>query len=463
MRVLDVDRVALPPALRTAGAHGRRDFRARSPSGEGFVAVDFGQNIAGWVRVVVRGRAGDTVVVRHAEVLEEDGALHVAALRSARATDTYILDRDGEHVLEPAFTFHGFQYADVTGAEVSRRPGSRSARHAACARRFSSSEPALDKLHENVAWSQRDNFVSVPTDCPQRDERLGWTGDAQAFAATASTLFDSEAFWRSWLVDLEIDQDADGSVAAVVPNIIVDADFDATGDSQIMGRAGWADAATIVPWAVYESTGSDEALVQQLDSMRRWVDHLERRAGAADCCRASSSSATGSTPMRPATGPGRPRSRATSSRTRSSAGARGSSRAPSDSWATPTVLIAPMRLADRVATASWARWGEHAASTQSGCALAIEFAIAPAEQIARARRRARRARPRAERAASRPDSSARRWCFPRSTRTGHLDEAYAMLLRREAPSWLYQVDRGATTVWERWDALRPDGSIHPGR
>ena len=247
---------------------------------EGFVAVDFGQNIAGWVRVVVRGRAGDTVVVRHAEVLEQDGALHVAALRSARATDTYILDRDGEHVLEPAFTFHGFQYADVTGAEVVEATGIAISSDTPSRSRFASSEPALDKLHENVAWSQRDNFVSVPTDCPQRDERLGWTGDAQAFAGTASTLFDSEAFWRSWLVDLEIDQDADGSVAAVVPNIIVDADFDATGNSQIMGRAGWADAATIVPWAVYESTGSDEALAQQLDSMRRWVDHLDRRAGA---------------------------------------------------------------------------------------------------------------------------------------------------------------------------------------
>src|SRR5690606_18465153 len=112
----------------------------------------------------------------------------------------------------------------------------------------------------NVAWSQRDNFVSVPTDCPQRDERLGWTGDAQAFSATASTLFDSESFWRSWLVDLEIDQDADGAVAAVVPNIIGDADFDASGQSHIMGRAGWADAATIVPWTAYEYTGSDEAL-----------------------------------------------------------------------------------------------------------------------------------------------------------------------------------------------------------
>ncbi len=459
-RTVDVDRALFrprfAPPVRTVaelpGALTRHDDR---------VAIDLGQNIAGWIRVLVRGKAGDTVVVRHAEVLEQDGGLHVAALRSARATDTYVLDRDGEHVLEPAFTFHGFQYADVTGADVVEATGIAISSDTAPRSSFRSSEPALDKLHANVAWSQRDNFVSVPTDCPQRDERLGWTGDAQAFAATASTLFDSEAFWRSWLVDLEIDQDDDGAVAAVVPNIIHDTDFDSTGESQIMGRAGWADAATIVPWAVYESTGSDEAMAQQLTSMRRWVDHLERRAGDVGLLPSEFQFGDWLDPDAPGDRPWEAKvsgdfvanaffswSARLLARAERLVGDAGRAARADD-------------LADRVAAAAWSRWGEHAATTQSGCALAIEFGIAPPEQIAGLGDRL---------AALVRDESGRiatgflgtPLVLPALTRTGHLDEAYAMLLRREAPSWLYQVDRGATTVWERWDALRPDGSIHPG-
>lgn len=460
VRELDVDRSLFrprfAPPVRTVaelpGTLTRRDDR---------VAIDLGQNIAGWMRVVVRGRAGDTVVVRHAEVLEEDGSLHVAALRTARATDTYILDRDGEHVLEPAFTFHGFQYADVTGAEVVSATGIAISSDTPQRSSFRSSERALDRLHANVAWSQRDNFVSVPTDCPQRDERLGWTGDAQAFAATASTLFDSESFWRSWLVDLEIDQDDDGAVAAVVPNIIHDTDFDATGQSQIMGRAGWADAATIVPWAVYESTGSDEALAQQLMSMRRWVDHLERRAGEAGLLPSEFQFGDWLDPDAPGDRPWE-------------AKVSGDFVANSFfSWSARLLARAERlvgdaeratraeELADRVAVASWDRWGEHAATTQSGCALGIEFGIAPPDRVAElGARLAALVRDEGGRIAT--GFLGTPLVLPALTRTGHLDEAFAMLLRREAPSWLYQVERGATTVWERWDALRPDGSIHPG-
>ena len=275
--VLDVDRALfqprIAPPVRTVA-----ELPGALREVDGRQQVDLGQNISGWLRITVDGRAGDTVVVRHAEVLEPSGALHTAALRSARATDTYVLDRDGVHVLEPSFTFHGFQFAEVAGATLRDATGIAISSDTARRGTFRSSHALLDRLHENVVWSQRDNFVSVPTDCPQRDERLGWTGDAQAFATTANTLFDSSAFWQSWLVDLEIDQPESGAVAAVVPNILVDTEFDGTGDSAIMGRAGWADAATIVPWSVYESYGSDEVLIQQLDSMRRWVAHLETRA-----------------------------------------------------------------------------------------------------------------------------------------------------------------------------------------
>ncbi|HWV48993.1 MAG TPA: family 78 glycoside hydrolase catalytic domain, partial [Microbacterium sp.] len=248
---------------------------------DGAVQFDGGQNISGWVRLVVRGRAGDVVTIRHAEILEPSGELHTAALRSAKATDSYTLDHDGEHVLEPQFTFHGFQHAEVTGpAEVVSATAVAISSDLPARSTFRSASDALDRFHSNVFWSQRDNFVSVPTDCPQRDERLGWTGDAQAFAATASTLMDAEAFWRNWLRDLEADQTDEGGVASVVPDIIRFEDMRmGEGPVENMGRAGWADAATIVPWAVYESSGSDEVLRRQLGSMRRWVEHLRRRAG----------------------------------------------------------------------------------------------------------------------------------------------------------------------------------------
>ncbi len=194
-----------------------------------------------------------------------------ARLRSALATDTYILADDAEVDLEPAFTFHGFRYAEVSGdielldaavVAISSVGTSRG--------RFTSSEPLLERLHENVLWSLRDNFVSVPTDCPQRDERLGWTGDAQAFASTASVLVDCRAFWMSWLRDLALEQDPVLGVATVVPDVVL------TGDARF-GRAGWADAAAIVPWAVYEAYGDREVLRQQLPSMRAHVDSLDAR------------------------------------------------------------------------------------------------------------------------------------------------------------------------------------------
>ena len=423
--------------------------------------IDLEQNIAGWLRLTVRGRAGDRVVVRHAEVLEPDGSLHTAALRSARAADTYVLDRDGEHVLEPRFTFHGFQFADVVGADVVSAVGIAISSDTPVRGSFSSDHPQLDRLHENVVWSQRDNFVSVPTDCPQRDERLGWTGDAQAFAATASTLFDSEAFWRSWLIDLEIDQDDDGAVAAVVPNIIHDTDFDSSGSSGIMGRAGWADAATIVPWSVYVSTGSDLVLRQQLESARRWVAHLERRVGDDGMLPSEFQFGDWLDPDAPGDKPWQ---------------AKVSGDAVANAFFSYSARLlarierlvgdsgraeAAERLAIEVAERTWSRWGEHLQQSQSGCAMAIELGIAPAalhdelgDRLAELVR--------AERGRIATGFLGTPLVLPALTRTGHLDEAYLMLTRRESPSWLYEVDRGATTIWERWDALREDGSIHPG-
>ncbi|QTX05358.1 alpha-L-rhamnosidase [Agromyces archimandritae] len=426
-------------------------------------ALDAGQNISGWVRLVVDGRAGDVVTVRHAEVLEPDGALHTAALRTARATDEYVLDRDGRVELEPVFTFHGFRHAEVTGAEVIDAVAVAISSDLARRGRFSSSHATLDRFHENVVWSQRDNFVSVPTDCPQRDERLGWTGDAQAFAPTANTLFDTESFWASWLRDLEIDQTDEGGVASVVPNIIFPGDMQmAVPDTDTMGRAAWADAAAIVPLAVYDSFGGDRVLAAQLRSMRRWVDHLRRRAGQ-QVLLPEEPFQYGDwlDPDAPAD---RPWDAKVPARYVANAYyvrsarllARAERRLGEDAAASEHEA-----LADRVAGAVWAEWGGIAADTQTGAALALEFDLAPDAERGRIAD-ALAANVRAERGRIATGFVGTSLVLFALSRTGHIAEAYEMLLRRDAPSWLYQVDRGATTVWERWDAIKLDGSIHSG-
>ncbi|HEY7103244.1 MAG TPA: family 78 glycoside hydrolase catalytic domain [Mycobacteriales bacterium] len=427
----------------------------RSVAPGGAIRLDAGQNVAGVVRLTVRGRPGDTVTVRHAEVLEPDGRLHTRSLRSARATDTYVLADDGETVLEPSFTFHGFRYAEVTtdaeliAAEVLAISSDTPVRGT-----FRCSDPALTRFHENVRWSQRDNFVAVPTDCPQRDERLGWTGDAQAFAPTACTLFDSRAFWESWLVDLAHDQTEDGAVPSVVPNVLGDG-------PPALGRAGWADAATIVPWAVHVAYADTELLAAQLPSMRALVGYLQGRRQDDGLLGGGFQFGDWLDPDAPGD---RPHQAKTSSDYLANAffahSARLTARAATvvgDAERARTYAA----LADDVAARTWARWREHALTTQTGCAVALELGIAPgaaAPEVGRALAGLVR------------DADGRiatgflgtPLVLPALTRTGHLAEAYLMLLRHELPSWLYQVDQGATTVWERWDAILADGSIHDG-
>ena len=425
--------------------------------------LDFGQNISGWVRLTVRGAAGDTVTVRHAEILGPDDELYTAALRTARATDSYVLAESGETMLEPIFTFHGFRYADVAGAEVVAATGIAISSAQQLRSTFKSSHPQLNQFHRNVMWSQRDNFVSLPTDCPQRDERLGWTGDAQAFAATASTLFDSESFWLSWLRDLELDQTDEGGVASVVPDIIFPDDMHMGGGvANPMGRAGWADAATIVPLAVYRSTGSDEVLVQQLGSMRRWVEHLRRRAGAGVVL-----------PHEPFQygdwlDPDAPGDQPWNAKVDSDFVANAFYVHSTRLLARAERLVGDAgkaadyeTLADSVAAATWTIWGEQAITTQTGAALALEFVLAPASRRD-AIGEALAANVRAANGRISTGFLGTPLVLDALQHSGHLSEAYLMLLCREAPSWLYQVDRGATTVWERWDAIRPDGTIHDG-
>lgn len=425
------------------------------PARNGSLLLDGGQNIAGFVRLKVQGKRGDRITIRHAEVLEPDGSLHTRSLRSAKATDIYTLADDEEIQLEPVFTFHGFRYAEIDsdatilGAEFVAISSDTPRRG-----RFECSDQILNRFHENVVWSQRDNFVSVPTDCPQRDERLGWTGDAQAFATTACVLFDSQAFWANWLRDLALDQHAELGVSTVVPDVVL------SGEPRY-GRAGWADAATIVPWAVYEANGDPHILRSQLDSMTRWVDSL--------CARQEPDGLLGSSMqfgdwLDPDAPSHKPWEAKTNPDYLANAFFAHSARLVADAASVlgDRELDSGYRaLADRVAAATWARWADQAVTTQTGCAVALQFRVAPEpERGAVAATLARLVRAAAGRVAT--GFLGTPLVLPALADAGFVDEAYLMLLRGEVPSWLYQVGQGATTVWERWDAIRPDGSIHPG-
>src|SRR5690606_151124 len=210
-----------------------------TPAGE--QVIDFGQNLVGWVKLKVKGKPGDRIVLSHAEVLDKKGNFYIENLRAAKAQAVYILKGEGEETFHPYFTWYGFRYVKVEGYPGELRPENFEAvalySDMETTGTFTTSHPLINQLQHNIQWGQRGNFLDVPTDCPQRDERLGWTGDAQAFSRTAAFNMNVNNFFAKWLKDVEADQ-IDGRVPQVIPNVL----------GNNANSAGWGDAATIVPW-----------------------------------------------------------------------------------------------------------------------------------------------------------------------------------------------------------------------
>lgn len=242
-----------------------------TPKGE--VVFDFGQNMAGLVEIRLPELTGDKLVIRHAEALDKDGNFYTENLRTAECMDTYIYGEDmaGRTVM-PHFTFHGFRYICVEGAgDVSPEHFTACAMHTDMSEtgNFHSDNELVNQLQSNIQWGQRGNFFDIPTDCPQRDERLGWTGDAQVFSGTASYNFDTALFFRKWLRDMASETTAEWGVPHVVPNIL----------GNQSGAAAWSDAATIIPWKLYQVYGDREMLAEQFPMMKAWVDYMHAKAG----------------------------------------------------------------------------------------------------------------------------------------------------------------------------------------
>lgn len=430
-----------------------------TPAGE--QVMDFGQNLVGWVEVRLKGNPGDSIVLEHAEVLDKEGNFYTTNLRIAKQQNKYIFKGHGIETFEPHFTFQGFRYVRISGYKGKITPENFTAyalySDMAPTGSFSCSNALINQLQRNIQWGQVGNFVDVPTDCPQRDERLGWTGDAQAFSRTAAYNRQVHNFFAKWLKDVAADQRADGSVPFVVPNVL---------GQESMGSAGWADAATIVPWNMYLAYGDKRLLQEQYPSMKAWVEYIHSRSPQdlwntgfhfgdwlfyrpdddndgraaitdkyliAQCFYAHSTQLL-----------------------INAAKVLGNEA----DLATYTELLKRIKSAfmKEYVTPS----GRLVSSSQTAYVLALQFDMLP-EAL----------RPQA---AERLVENIKSYNYHLTTgflgtpylchvlsRFGHLDVAYRLLLQESYPSWLYPVKMGATTIWERWDGIKPDGTFQtPG-
>ena len=433
---------------------------AITTSPAGCTIIDFGQNLVGHLRFTVQGTAGQMITLRHAEVLE-DGELCTRPLRTARAIDYYTLRGEGVETWEPRFTYHGFRYAEITGWPGELRADDICAVvcHSDLERTgwFECSDPLINRLHDNVVWSMRGNFLDIPTDCPQRDERLGWTGDIQVFAPTATFLFDVAGFLVSWLADLAAEQRERGTVPFIIPDVM---------SLSSPPAAAWGDAAVIVPWVLYQRCGDTGILAAQFDSMRAWVDLVASIAGDQRLWESGYQFGDWLDPTAP---PERPDAANTNPHLVATA---------YFAWSAELlgriagVLGRAEEEARYLALAAEVRDAFHAeyvttrgrllSDSATAYALALQFALLRDE----AQRR---------HAGARLASIVRERGYQISTgfvgtpllcdalcSVGEYDAAFRLLTQRECPSWLYPVTMGATTIWERWDSLRPDGSINPG-
>jgi alpha-L-rhamnosidase len=430
----------------------------RSPSGR--LLVDFGENLVGRVRLRVRGgERGARVTVRHAEVLEH-GELGVRPLRSARATDVYLLAGSEAEVCEPVLTFHGFRYAEIEGAgevqaaDVEGVVLSSDLQHTGW---FSCSEPDVETLHANVVRSMRGNFLDVPSDCPQRDERLGWTGDIQVFAPTASFLADSTGFLRSWLRDLAADQHTDGSVPFVVPDVL---------GSAHPSAAAWGDAAAVVPWTLYERSGDAGVLAAQYDSMRAWVDRQAALAGPDHIWAGGFQFGDWLDPTAPPDDPAAAQTDADIVATAHLARSAGIVACAAEVLGRDADARQYRELAT-AARAAFAREyvtpsGRIVSDAPTAYAMALVWDLLPdvGQRQRAGRRLADLVRANGFRTAT--GFVGTPLVTDALTLAGEHELAYRLLLERGCPSWLYPVTMGATTIWERWDSMLPDGSINPG-
>lgn len=426
----------------------------RTPAGE--TVLDMGQNMVGWMRFSVEGQAGQEFQLRHFEVLDQKGNVYTDNLRAARQTVRYIAKGAGRESFQPRFTFQGFRYVQLIGFPENLKledfTGIVLHSDMEPTGSFSCSNHLLNQLQHNILWGQKGNFVDVPTDCPQRDERLGWTGDAQMFIRTSAYLMNVAPIFSKWLKDLSADQLEHGGVPFVIPHVL---------DENSHSSAAWGDAAVICPWTIYQCYGDKRILEQQYSSMQGWVEYI-RRQGTDEFLwntgfhfgdwlglDAKQGSYIGATERDYIATAFYAYSAQLMKQTAEVLGRTGDVQYYS-------------QLHERVKGAFNREFitpaGRISSATQTACVLALMFGLV--EGTAK------------ERTAAKLIELLEESEYHLTTgfvgtpylnlvlaEAGHYDAAYRLLLQTDYPSWLYQVTQGATTIWEHWDGIKEDGSF----
>ena len=406
---------------------------------------DFGQNLTGRMKVRLKGHPGRLYTFRFGEMLNPDGTLYNLNYRSAKSTDYYTCRGPATEYeeWEPRFTFHGFRYLQINGFQYSGAKLSDIEVKAVVLHSelettgaFECGKAKVNQLYHNVCWSQRDNFLEIPTDCPQRDERLGWTGDADVFAGAAVFNMNVEMFFRKWLRDLREDQRDDGAVSSIVPNLF----------TYGFGAAVWADSAVRCPWIVYLHYGDPATLAECYDSMKKWVDYEERTSEGL---------------IRPATSygdwlalskvktPSELIGTAMFAETSLLLGKAAAALGRMQDAAHYTELAGRVRAAFRQKFLN--RQGVLKIKSQTACVLALQFdLLTPEQRVRNAELLVKLIRDNGNRLSTGFVGTA--WLTQALSRTGHTETAYDLLLQEEYPSWLFSVNQGATTIWERWNS-----------
>jgi alpha-L-rhamnosidase len=428
-----------------------------TPKGE--KVIDFGQNLVGWVLVKAKGERGKSIIVKHAEVLDKDGNFYTENLRAAKATATYILKGNGLEEFEPHFTFYGFRYIKIEGytGDINLENFKAVAIYSDMnpTGTFTTSNPLLNQLQHNIQWGQRGNFLDVPTDCPQRDERLGWTGDAQAFSRTAAYNFDVNNFFSKWLKDLAVDQLPNGAVPHVIPNVLGKGNSAAT---------GWADASTIIPWNMYLAYGDKKILETQYPSMKAWVGYMGK---ASENYLWNKGSHFGDWLFYRPFDDNDGKSAVTDKYLLAQCFFTNSVQImintskilnkKDDENYYSTLL---KNLKDAFLKEYVTPNGRLVSGTQTAYVIALNFDMLP-ENL-----RAKAASLLVENIKSYGNHLTTGFlgtpylCHV-LTRFGYTDVAFKLLLQETYPSWLYPVKMGATTIWERWNGIRPDKTFEP--
>lgn len=423
------------------------------PTPDDSYVLDLGQNMAGWARLRVRGRPGQKIVLRFAERLNPDGTVYVTNLRGAKATDTYICKGQGTEVWEPRFTFHGFQYIEVSG--LGRKPGPNDvvgipiSSDTPQVGALETSSQMLNKLVSNAWWTQRMNFIDIPTDCPQRDERLGWTGDAQAYVRTATMLDDVQAFFKKWLVSLDDAQRDDGQYPMVAPLKVAGGD----------GGPGWADAGVICPWTIYDAYGDKRLLARHYPQMKRFIEFMVKRSTpdllppAQFHCFGDWVSIGANTPTDVIYNAYFAHSANLLSKAAEALGKWEDARQYQELFG---------RLKQTFAKAYVSADGTIKGDTQCAYVMAIAFDLLSPEM----------ARIAAQKLVA--DIEKRGWKLTTGflgtrdimnalSKIGRNDVAFRLLHSTEFPSWGFTIKNGATSIWERWDGWTPEkGFQDPG-